>query len=113
MVVANSKMAAWKMEPWLYMMSDDGYVYCAYCWALMPWQDARPMVDGRWVCNDQNLYYGKKGCRGFLWECEHPFEQWEHWRSNVTYPHGSRQRQRQVKAKAKATKDCVLFKPKQ
>jgi len=100
-------MAPWDMEPWPYMMppwdhGTMGHVTCAYCWAVMPWQDARPMVDGRWVCNDQNLYNGIKGCRGFLWECEHPFEQWEHWRSNVTYPHGSRQRQRRVKAKAKA-----------
>ena len=47
-------------------------VQCAYCKTVQAMHTARPLTDGRFVCKNQNPYWGIKGCRWFLWENDFP-----------------------------------------
>ena len=54
-------------------------VSCAACNQLQAKDEARPLTDGRWVCANQNLRLGVKGCRGDLWHQDFPDRKWEDW----------------------------------
>ena len=71
-------------------MEDNTNVCCAFCKTVLPEREARPMTDGRFVCQNQSLP-SVKGCRGKLWEIEFPNQRWEDW----TYEEHARQQMQQ------------------